>query len=110
MKYSLNSLLQKQSFLIFWCIIAAFGTYFCMYAFRKPFNTGLYEGYVLFGLSYKTLLIITQVLGYMISKFLGIKIISELRPNRRILLIISLILISEFALVLMAVSSRNLQR
>ena len=100
MKYSLNSLLQKQSFLIFWCIIAAFGTYFCMYAFRKPFNTGLYEGYVLFGLSYKTLLIITQVLGYMISKFLGIKIISELRPNKRILLIISLILISEFALVL----------
>ncbi len=100
MKYSLNYFFKNQFFLIFWCIIAAFGTYFCMYAFRKPFNTGLYEGYYLFGLSYKTLLIITQVLGYMLSKFLGIKVISELQPNKRILLIISLIVISEFALVM----------
>ncbi|CAH0996477.1 hypothetical protein EMA8858_02609 [Emticicia aquatica] len=100
MKYTLKTLLQKQSFLIIWCIIAAFGTYFCMYAFRKPFNTGLYEGYELFGLSYKTVLIITQVLGYMLSKVLGIKIISELRANQRIALIISLILISEIALIL----------
>lgn len=100
MKYSLKALLQNQTFLIIWCIIAAFGTYFCMYAFRKPFNTGLYEGYELFGLSYKTLLIITQVLGYMISKILGIKVISELRSNQRILLIICLIVIAELALVL----------
>lgn len=99
MKYSLNFFLRKQSFLIVWCIIAAFGTYFCMYAFRKPFNTGLYEGYQLFGLSYKTILIITQVLGYMISKFLGIKVISELKANQRIYLIISLIVIAEIALV-----------
>ena len=100
MKYRLNSLLKKQLFLIFWCITAAFGTYFCMYAFRKPFSTGLYENYELFGFSYKTILIVTQVFGYMISKFLGIKIISELQKKQRIVLIISLIAISELALLL----------
>ena len=103
MKYRLNSLLKRQPFLIFWCITAAFGTYFCMYAFRKPFSTGLYENYELFGFSYKTILIITQVFGYMISKFLGIKIISELRRRQRIVLIISLIIISELALILFGV-------
>ena len=103
MKYTLKSLLKNQYFLIFWCITAAFGTYFCMYAFRKPFSTGLYENYELFGFSYKTILIITQVFGYMISKFLGIKVISELRRRQRIVLIISLIIISELALILFGV-------
>ena len=27
-----------------WCIVAAFSTYFCMYAFRKPFTAGTFEG------------------------------------------------------------------
>ena len=25
-----------------WCVVAAFGAYFCMYAFRKPFTAGAY--------------------------------------------------------------------
>ncbi|WP_205686993.1 DUF5690 family protein [Chitinophaga rhizosphaerae] len=85
--------LQQPSgvFFIAWCLLASFGTYFCMYAFRKPFNTGLYEGLTLFGLGYKTVLIIAQVLGYMVSKFAGIKIISELRPEQRIRLVACLI-------------------
>jgi hypothetical protein len=99
MKIKLKKLLKNQNFLILWCFVAAFGTYFCMYAFRKPFNTGLYEGLEIFGISYKTVLILTQVFGYMVSKFLGIKIISELRPKYRILLIISLIVFSEIALL-----------
>ncbi len=95
----IKKLLHNQNLLIIWCIIAAFGTYFSMYAFRKPFITGLYENLQLFGISYKTILILTQVLGYMISKFLGIKIISELRPKYRILLIIALILFAQIALL-----------
>lgn len=98
-------LFQNQTFLIVWCTVAAFGTYFCMYAFRKPFNSGLYQNYAIWGIDYKSILIITQVLGYMFSKFLGIKIISELKNNQRILLIISLILISEIALVLFGIIS-----
>jgi len=80
-------------------MIAAFGAYFCMYAFRKPFNAGVYEGLTLWGLHYKSILVITQVLGYMLSKFIGIKIISELKPSSRNKLIVILILIAEIALL-----------
>jgi len=30
-----------------WCLVAAFGTYFCMYAFRRPFTAAEYAGYSL---------------------------------------------------------------
>ncbi|MEO5998841.1 MAG: DUF5690 family protein [Chitinophagaceae bacterium] len=91
---------SSSPYFIIWCLLASFGTYFCMYAFRKPLSTGVYVEYQLFGIGYKTILIITQVLGYMTSKYIGIKVISELRPAVRIRLIVSLILISEVALLL----------
>ncbi len=80
-------------------MLAAFGTYFCMYAFRKPFNAGTYTGYSLWGMDYKAILIIAQVFGYMTSKFIGIKVISELKPYKRKKLIIGLILFAEAALL-----------
>jgi hypothetical protein len=86
-------------FLVIWCIIAAFGVYFCTYAFRKPFNAGTYEGYVFFGVSYKTVLIISQMLGYLTSKYFGIKFISGLNYGRRILYIILFVAFSEVALI-----------
>ena len=64
-----------------WCVIAAFGTYFGMYFFRKPFAAGKYEGLALWGTDYKTVLVVAQVMGYTLSKFFGIKIIAELVPN-----------------------------
>lgn len=82
-----------------WCLIASFGTYFCMYAFRKPMSTGLYAEYTLFGMGYKAILLISQVLGYMTSKFIGIKVISELRPASRVKLIIGLVGFSAIALL-----------
>lgn len=66
-----------------YCILAAFLTYCCMYAFRKPFTAGMYEGLSLWGVDYKIVLIITQVMGYMLSKFIGIKVVSEMTPGRR---------------------------
>ena len=81
-------------------MLAAFGAYFCMYAFRKPFNAGTYNGLSLWGLHYKSILVIAQVMGYMLSKFIGIKIISELKPSSRNKLILLLILIAEGALLL----------
>ncbi|MDR1981150.1 MAG: DUF5690 family protein [Tannerellaceae bacterium] len=95
----LERLLRKDAFLIIWCIVAAFGVYFCTYAFRKPFNAGTYEGYTLFGIGYKTILIISQMLGYIISKFSGIKFISELKPQKRIVLILCLVGFSGLALI-----------
>ena len=82
---------------------AAFGTYFCMYAFRKPFTVATYEGLSFWEVDYKIILIIAQVLGYMFSKFIGIKLISELRNNQRLLLLITMIAVAEISLVLFAV-------
>ncbi len=92
-------LADSRLFFIVWCMVAAFGTYFCMYAFRKPFNAGTYEGFEAWGIHYKTILIISQVFGYMLSKFIGIKVISELKSASRSKLIIGLILFAEVALL-----------
>lgn len=96
----ITQLLERKSLLfVFWCFIASFGAYFAMYAFRKPFNAAEYSGLSAFGISLKTVLILSQVSGYMLSKFLGVKIISELKPNRRIALIIGLIVFAQLALI-----------
>lgn len=83
---------------ILYAVTAAFGTYFCMYAFRRPFTVATFEGLELWGVDYKILLIISQVLGYMLSKFIGIKVISELGRKRRAAGILLLIGLSELAL------------
>ncbi len=95
----LQKLLRHNAFLILWCVIAAFGTYFCTYAFRKPFNAGTYSDYALWGVGYKSILIISQMVGYVLSKYIGIKLISELQPNKRIIMILGLIAFSELALI-----------
>jgi len=82
-----------------YCIIAAFGTYFCMYAFRKPFAVGIYGDLSLWGIDYKIIMIITQVLGYTLSKFIGIKVIAEMHPHKRIITLLSLIGFAQLALL-----------
>lgn len=83
-------------------ISAAFITYLCMYGFRKPFTVGTYEDLSLWGMDYKIVLIITQVAGYMLSKFAGIKVVSEMTPQRRAISILLLIGLAELALLLFA--------
>jgi hypothetical protein len=78
---------------------AAFATYFCMYAFRKPFTAATFEGLSIWGRNLKTVLIVSQLAGYMLSKMIGIKVISEMRSDRRATTIIALILAAELALV-----------
>ena len=80
--------------------VAAFGAYFCMYAFRKPFAVATFENLTFLGIDYKILLVIAQVLGYMLSKFIGIKVISELQAKQRFVYLVSLIGLSEVALIL----------
>jgi MFS family permease len=87
---------------ITYAIIAAFGTYFCMYAYRKPFTVATYEGMSFVGVDYKIWLIIVQVVGYMLSKFIGIKIISEMGRRGRLIWLLGLIGIAEVALLLFA--------
>ncbi|WP_159473375.1 DUF5690 family protein [Dyadobacter sp. 3J3] len=94
-----KALLSSNTLFVIWSIVASFGAYFCMYAFRKPFNSGLYQGLELWGIGYKSILILAQVAGYTLSKFAGIKVISELKAADRVKLIILLILVAEVALL-----------
>ncbi|PKP92987.1 MAG: hypothetical protein CVT77_07045 [Alphaproteobacteria bacterium HGW-Alphaproteobacteria-16] len=84
---------------------AAFAAYFAMYAFRKPFAAGTYDdmGLLFLGLDYKTGLLIAQVIGYALSKLIGIKIIAEFGRRGRAAAILFLIGSSWLALVLFAV-------
>lgn len=61
-----------------------------------------FEGHQLFGLEYKTVLVITQVVGYMLSKFYGIAFISGLKRYGRAKLIFILVGISWIAWLLFA--------
>ncbi|WOX04986.1 DUF5690 family protein [Microbulbifer pacificus] len=81
--------------------LAAFSTYFCMYAFRKPFSAATFSDVEdwHFEMDYKTALIIAQVLGYALSKFAGIKVVSEMQPQRRAWILVAMLLVSHLALV-----------
>lgn len=92
-----------QAFSLY-CITAAFGTYFCMYAFRKPISAGTFETVTAWGLAYKPVLIASQVIGYTLSKFIGIKFVSEISASRRATTILILIGIAEVALLLFAIT------
>lgn len=104
-RFSITKWLQRQNDFVFACyaIFAAFGTYFCMYAFRKPFSVATYENLSFAYVDYKIWLIVAQVIGYTFSKFTGIKVISELGRNGRAKLLLLLIGIAEMALLLFAV-------
>ncbi|MDQ2753391.1 MAG: DUF5690 family protein [Bacteroidota bacterium] len=83
--------------------VCSFGVYFCMYAFRKPFTAAGFEGFLFLDIPYKVWLVIAQVIGYMLSKFYGIRYISALDKSKRAFSIIALISISWIALLLFAI-------
>lgn len=92
-----------------YAIVAAFCAYFCMYGFRKPFAVATFEGQGAFGLDLKTTLVLAQVLGYTLSKFLGVKLVTELSAHRRAAVLVGLIALAELALLafgLLPVSGR----
>ena len=84
--------------------LTAFATYFAMYAFRKPFAAASFEGETFLGtgVALKTAFVIAQVVGYTLSKYLGIKLVSEVRPGRRRLALFALVGSAELALLLFA--------
>src|SRR5450755_517004 len=84
--------------------IAGFAAYFSMYAFRKPFSVaifGVVPGWH-FALDYKIALVLAQVAGYALSKFIGVKVIAEISPAARAGAIIKLIVLAWAALLLFA--------
>ena len=92
-----------------YAILAAFGTYFCMYAFRKPFGAAQYEGLMFFVtvIDLKISLTISQVVGYASAKYLGLKFCSEVTRSQRPSMLVSLIVCAEGGLALFAILPEN---
>jgi Family of unknown function (DUF5690) len=107
MTSKLHQALDKANPAIFTAFagLTGFAAYFSMYAFRKPFSAAIFTvvpGWH-FALDYKIALVLAQVLGYAVSKMIGVKVIAEITPDKRASAIIGLIFISWLALLLFAV-------
>jgi len=95
---------QPRIVLTLYAMTAAFLAYMSMYAFRKPWSADKYEAQAevtIFGLAfgYKVVAAIAQLVGYMGSKFLGIKFASEASMRQRVPIVIGLILFAECMLL-----------
>ncbi len=103
----LRKVLAQSNPIIFTAVagLAGFCAYFSMYAFRKPFTAATFEGVPgwHFALDYKIALVLAQVAGYALSKFIGVKVISEIQPRHRAWAILGLIGVAWLALVAFAV-------
>lgn len=94
-----NNIAKTQAGISFYGFIAAFSIYFCTYAFRKPFAAGTYSDYLFAGFDYKIILVKAQLVGYTISKFIGIRLVSGVSRKNRPRLIVGFILFAELALL-----------
>lgn len=101
---SIQERLQSSPVFLFviYVSLSSFVVYGCMCGFRKPFTAASYEGYKLVGISYKVVLVISQVIGYMLSKFYGIRFIATMKPEKRAVNILLLITISWLSLLFFA--------
>ncbi|MEI6088045.1 MAG: DUF5690 family protein [Bacteroidota bacterium] len=94
----------RDTWIALYAAIICFLTYATVYAFRKPFTVGIFaDGPKVFGLAFKDALVISQVLGYMLSKFYGIKFIAEMKKIGRGKLILLLVSISWISLLFLAI-------
>ena len=81
--------------------VAAFSAYFSMYAFRKPVTAATFESssQVLGALDFKIAVILSQVLGYALSKWIGVRVISSHQPHHRGRMVLCLMFVSWLALI-----------
>lgn len=99
-----DRLKHRDTYVALFASVITFLTYASVYAFRKPFTVGSFSNAPhIFGMEYKDALVISQVLGYMFSKFYGIKFIAELKRFGRGRLILFLVGISWLSLLLFAI-------
>lgn len=96
LQYKLNT---SPPFLTFWAALSSFGAYFCMYMYRKPYTSAIFENSTLWDIDFKIVLVSAQIAGYALSKFLGIKIISSMHSHHRVIYYISLIGLAFLSLV-----------
>jgi hypothetical protein len=74
-----------------------------MYMYRKPFTAAAFKSDGWIDWDQKAVLVAAQVIGYMISKVIGIRVVSEVTRAQRAGLLMALILVSHAALLLFAI-------
>jgi len=84
--------------------VVVFLAYTMIFGFRKSFTVATFDGLQIGGYSYKTILVICQMLGYLLAKFYGIKYISELKRTGRGKIIIILTGISWLSWLFFAIT------
>lgn len=95
---------HRDTIVAIYAAVITFLTYATVYAFRKPFTVGVFDiEHDVLGIHYKDALVISQVFGYMFSKFYGIRFIAELKNIGRGRTILLLVGISWLALLLFAI-------
>ena len=84
MPQKLSEIINRSSFnQTLFASVTAFFTYMCFYPFRRAYTAATYEDLVFIGVNFKILIITAQVLGFAVSKGLGIKYVSEMFPEKR---------------------------
>ena len=97
-KLSSNRRLADFLFIL-WAGGAALLSYSLVYTLRKPFTAATFDGIEAFGFDYKVLVTIIQIAGYLIAKFIGIRLISELKRENCLKFILVSIAVAELSLV-----------
>jgi MFS family permease len=83
---------------------AAFCLYTCIFALRKTFGVATYENNAVAGIDFKVWMVIFQLVGYMLSKFIGIKVVSELGSNARAKGILIMVMAASISWLLFAIT------
>jgi len=96
-------LLSKDKSIALYAAFVSFGTYVFIFGFRKSFTVCTFEGLTFGPIAFKTALVISQMLGYLLAKFYGIKFISGLKKVDRYKIIFLLTGISWLAWLLFAI-------
>jgi len=76
-------LMAKDKSIALYAALVSFGTYVFVFGFRKSFTVCTFDGLSFGPIAYKTALVISQMLGYLLAKFYGIKFISGLQKTNR---------------------------
>lgn len=84
--------------------VCSFCLYTCIFALRKTFGVATYENLSVWGADFKVWMVIFQVLGYMLSKFIGIKVVSELAAASRARGILIMVSVASLAWLFFAIT------
>ncbi len=96
-------LLTKDRSIALYAALVSFGTYVFIFGFRKSFTVCTFDELTFGPIAYKTALVISQMLGYLLAKFYGIKFISGLQKVNRYKIIFLLTGIAWLAWLLFAI-------